>query len=197
MLRLALSPRWIVWHVLTLGAMVTCGLLAAWQWERAGSAMGSVLNIGYGVQWPIFAVFFGVMWWRFLRMEVLELRAIDASNAAAPGGTADAVVAAHLQNASGGRSPAGRPARPADAAADVPPASVRSLAADSPLASVRSASPAADARFAPVRGAGPAEPSPFRRAPRHATAVTEAEDPELAEYNRMLGALAERDAATG
>jgi hypothetical protein len=71
--RLILSPRWIVWHVLTLGAMVTCGFLAAWQWHRAGSAMGSALNVGYGLQWPLFAVFFGVMWWRMLRMEAAKL----------------------------------------------------------------------------------------------------------------------------
>jgi len=70
-----LSPRWILWHVLTLGAMVTCGLLAAWQWERAGSAMGSALNVGYGLQWPVFGLFFGVMWWRFLQMELRQLHA--------------------------------------------------------------------------------------------------------------------------
>jgi DNA-binding transcriptional regulator of glucitol operon len=76
--QLVLSPRWIVWHLLTLGAMVTCGWLAAWQWERAGSAMGSAMNIGYGLQWPVFAVFFGVMWWRLLRMELREVRAAQA-----------------------------------------------------------------------------------------------------------------------
>lgn len=80
--RLILSPRWIVWHVLTLGAMVTCGWLAAWQWERAGSAMGSALNVGYGLQWPLFAVFFGVMWWRMLRMEAAKLEEEVASPAA-------------------------------------------------------------------------------------------------------------------
>lgn len=74
MLRLLVSPKWIAWHVLTLGAMVTCGFLSAWQWHRAGEAMGSALNIGYGVQWPIFAVFFGFMWWHFLRMEVRQVR---------------------------------------------------------------------------------------------------------------------------
>ena len=57
----------MLWHLLTLGAMVTCGCLAAWQWQRAGSAMGSALNVGYGLQWPLFAMFFGVMWWRLLR----------------------------------------------------------------------------------------------------------------------------------
>ena len=82
MRRLILSPRWIVWHVLTLGAMVTCGWLAAWQWQRAGSAMGSALNVGYGLQWPLFAVFFGVMWWRMLRMEAAKLE--EAASAAPP-----------------------------------------------------------------------------------------------------------------
>jgi hypothetical protein len=71
--RLVLSPRWILWHLLTLGAVAACLWLAAWQWGRAGSAMGSALNIGYGLQWPLFAVFFAVMWWRFLRMEIREL----------------------------------------------------------------------------------------------------------------------------
>ncbi len=66
--QLVLSPRWIFWHVLTLGAMATCGWLAAWQWGRAGSSMGTALNVGYGLQWPIFALFFGYMWFRFLRM---------------------------------------------------------------------------------------------------------------------------------
>ena len=78
MLRLALSPRWLLWHVLTLGAMATCGWLAVWQWQRAGSAMGSALNVGYGLQWPVFAVFFGVMWWRFLSLEARELPAEPA-----------------------------------------------------------------------------------------------------------------------
>ena len=63
----------MLWHLLTLGAMVTCGFLAAWQWHRAGEAMGSALNVGYGLQWPLFAVFFGVMWWRMLRMEATQL----------------------------------------------------------------------------------------------------------------------------
>jgi DNA-binding transcriptional regulator of glucitol operon len=87
--RLILSPRWIVWHVLTLGAMVTCGWLAAWQWQRAGSAMGSALNVGYGLQWPLFAVFFGVMWWRMLRMEAAKL---EEAASAAPAGEDTAPV---------------------------------------------------------------------------------------------------------
>lgn len=85
MLRIALSPRWILWHVLTLGAMVTCGLLASWQWGKAGSALGSALNVGYGLQWPVFALFFGYMWWRMLRLE--------ARRQAGPGATSDPLPA--------------------------------------------------------------------------------------------------------
>jgi hypothetical protein len=73
-----------MWHLLTLGAMVTCGWLAAWQWQRAGSAMGSALNVGYGLQWPVFALFFGVMWWRFLRMELRQLHAEQEPEVAEP-----------------------------------------------------------------------------------------------------------------
>lgn len=72
---LILSPRWIGWHLLTLGAMVTCGFLAVWQWRRAGSAMGSAVNVGYGLQWPVFAVFFAWIWWRMLRIEIAKLPA--------------------------------------------------------------------------------------------------------------------------
>jgi hypothetical protein len=71
--RLVLSPRWILWHLLTLAAVAACLWLAVWQWQRAGSAMGSALNVGYGLQWPLFAVFFAVMWWRMLRMELSRL----------------------------------------------------------------------------------------------------------------------------
>lgn len=84
-LRLLLSPKWLTWHVLTLGAMATCGFLAVWQWGRAGSAMGSAVNVGYGLQWPLFAVFFAYMWWRFLRMEIAALRKEPSEP---PGGTA-------------------------------------------------------------------------------------------------------------
>ena len=89
MRQLILSPRWIVWHVLTLGAVITCGWLAAWQWERAGSAMGSALNIGYGLQWPFFAVFFAVMWWRLLRMEAAKLAETEGAAEPGPGESAE------------------------------------------------------------------------------------------------------------
>lgn len=72
---MVLSPKWILWHLLAILAVATCVVAAVWQWDRAGSALGSALNVGYGVQWPIFAVFFAYMWWRFLRMDLQEHRA--------------------------------------------------------------------------------------------------------------------------
>jgi hypothetical protein len=83
-----------MWHLLTIGAMITCGFLSAWQWGRAGSAMGSALNVGYGLQWPLFAVFFGFMWWRFLSMELAKLREAPEVDAAEPEPAADPVPAA-------------------------------------------------------------------------------------------------------
>jgi DNA-binding transcriptional regulator of glucitol operon len=159
--QLILSPRWIVWHVLTLGAMTTCGFLAAWQWGRAGSAMGSALNVGYGLQWPVFAVFFGYMWWRFLRMELAELKApADAEAPEAPE-AAEVVESTETPGSTG-----------ITAAAEAEPVE-------------------------PAAAPGPEEPSPF--GPRPASArvprVSDEDDPELAEYNRMLAALAARDAA--
>lgn len=143
------SPRWMLWHVLTLGAMLTCGGLAIWQWQRAGSALGSAVNVGYGLQWPIFAIFFGVMWWRFLRMEVRELRA------AIPDQAADWACPA-----------SGAPPSPAETGGP-----------GDPVAAPATTGSASDA------------PSPFTRAPRRAVPVTERDDPELAEYNRMLAEL--------
>jgi DNA-binding transcriptional regulator of glucitol operon len=119
-----LSPRWIAWHLLTLGAMVACGFLSAWQWHRAGSAMGSAVNVGYGLQWPVFAVFFAWIWWRMLRIEIAKLPTV--------------------------------PPEPAEV----------------PVAS---------------------GPSPFAYRPGRISAADEAEEPALAEYNRMLAALAAQD----
>ena len=153
MLRLILSPRWIVWHVLTIGAMVTCAYLSAWQWARAGSATGSVLNIGYALQWPAFAIFFGFMWFRMLSMELRRLRSEEA----------DEVHLAEPPDALPERPAAGAP-EPDDTAAPAPPP----------------------------------PPSPFLPRPAAAAEppITDETDPELAAYNRMLAALAERDRAS-
>jgi hypothetical protein len=94
--RVVLSPRWILWHLLAILAVAVCVVAAIWQWDRAGSALGSALNVGYGIQWPIFAVFFAYMWWRFLRLELLEHREDAAAEGPEPAETVEppAVVVA-------------------------------------------------------------------------------------------------------
>lgn len=101
------------WHVLSLGAVLTCAWLASWQWGKAGSAMGSALNIGYGLQWPVFAVFFAVMWWRMLYLEARRIRA-GAAGEQVPAAPAEPVAVANPGPDAGG-SPFGR--RPARAVA--------------------------------------------------------------------------------
>ena len=117
----------LVPSVLTLGAMATCGFLAVWQWRRAGSAMGSAVNVGYGLQWPVFAVFFAWIWWRMLQIEIAKLPTT---------------------------------AEPEPQAAPPP---------DDP------------------------GPSPFAYRPGRVGPIDEAESPALAEYNRLLAALAAHD----
>lgn len=177
-MRLLLSPRWMVWHVLTLGAMVACTWLAIWQWGRAGSAMGSALNVGYGLQWPLFAVFFGVMWWRFLSMEIADLRAAGADG---PDETAGAPSAAEPPVAGSGTPVAGT----APSAAPTPATASASMSA-SKEAAASASTPTTEPVPAP-----PAGPSPFTSRPANA-APPRSTDPQLRAYNEELARLAAR-----
>ncbi|GAA4688635.1 hypothetical protein GCM10023215_25840 [Pseudonocardia yuanmonensis] len=175
---MVLSPRWILWHLLAILAVAVCVVAAIWQWGRAGSALGSALNVGYGIQWPIFAVFFAYMWWRFLRMELLERREDGAAE---------------------------EPAATEPAESDPPAPSAVPIAADPRAAElaepVRAARPTETGSVktddpADVDRPLPWAATPFTRSPVAAPApVTDEEAPGLAEYNRMLAGLAARDAA--
>lgn len=64
-----LSPKWWVGHLLVAlaaGAFVTLGV---WQWDRSQSIAGDFQNLGYALQWPLFAVFAVLAWWRVLWLE--------------------------------------------------------------------------------------------------------------------------------
>lgn len=80
MLRLLLTPRWVGWTACALLAVVVCGGMAYWQLLRAESPDGSLLNTGYALQWPLFGVFFAVLWWRMLRSEARLLEEITTRN---------------------------------------------------------------------------------------------------------------------
>ncbi|MFC4377799.1 transcriptional regulator [Nocardia halotolerans] len=46
-----------------------CLALAWWQWERFDSATGTGQNLGYALQWPLFAAFAVFAYVRFVRLE--------------------------------------------------------------------------------------------------------------------------------
>jgi hypothetical protein len=69
MLRLLLSPRWLVRHVLLVGAVTVCWFFGRWQLGRALDRH-SVLNWSYAIEWMLFAGFAFLMWGWFLRDEL-------------------------------------------------------------------------------------------------------------------------------
>ncbi|MCV7171146.1 hypothetical protein H7I41_14610 [Mycobacterium manitobense] len=54
--------------LVTLGA-AGCLALAWWQWTRYESASGSFQNLGYALQWPMFAGFCFYAYYKFVRYE--------------------------------------------------------------------------------------------------------------------------------
>ena len=68
-LRLLVSRRWLVRHVLLVASLVTCFFFFRWQLGRA-EARHSVLNWSYAIQWCLFAAFAVLTWGWFLRDEL-------------------------------------------------------------------------------------------------------------------------------
>ncbi|MDV3127924.1 hypothetical protein M1247_23605 [Mycobacterium sp. 21AC1] len=54
--------------LVTLGAAGCLGL-AWWQWTRYESASGTFQNLGYALQWPMFAAFCFYAYYKFVRYE--------------------------------------------------------------------------------------------------------------------------------
>ncbi|MDG3008640.1 transcriptional regulator [Rhodococcus sp. D2-41] len=50
-------------------AAATCLGLGWWQWQRFESSAGTYQNLGYALQWPLFAVFFVYGYRRFVQLE--------------------------------------------------------------------------------------------------------------------------------
>ena len=69
MLRLLLTPRWLVRHALLVAALVVCWFFGRWQLGRALDR-DSVLNWSYAVEWFLFAGFAVLCWGWFLRDEL-------------------------------------------------------------------------------------------------------------------------------
>jgi DNA-binding transcriptional regulator of glucitol operon len=64
-----LTPGWVVGYVLVAIFVVACGWLGWWQWQRAESTTGTIQNLGYALQWPLFGVAAIYMLRRAIRME--------------------------------------------------------------------------------------------------------------------------------
>ncbi|MDP9407516.1 MAG: hypothetical protein M3P95_06525 [Actinomycetota bacterium] len=67
MLRLLLTPRWLLRSALAVvvaGAFVWLGL---WQWDRAHSSTGRGTNVAYAIEWFVFAGFVFFCLWHWLK----------------------------------------------------------------------------------------------------------------------------------
>ena len=67
MRRFLLSPRWLAGHVLALACVLLFLRLGWLQWQVSRSARGSFQNLGYALQWPLFALFVVFAWTRIVR----------------------------------------------------------------------------------------------------------------------------------
>jgi hypothetical protein len=68
--KILLSPKWWGLHLLVFTLFLVFLRLGLWQWHRAQSPSGGIQNYAYAFQWPLFAVFGLVLWWRTLKIEV-------------------------------------------------------------------------------------------------------------------------------
>jgi DNA-binding transcriptional regulator of glucitol operon len=69
-----------------LASLAVCCALAWWQWERYSSASGTLQNLGYVLQWPVFGLFPAFMFWRIrqLNRRVAEADTQTEAKASAP-----------------------------------------------------------------------------------------------------------------
>ncbi|NLG55508.1 MAG: transcriptional regulator [Rhodococcus sp.] len=58
---------------------IGCLALGWWQWERYESASGSGQNLGYALQWPLFAAFLVFAYRRFVQLEDQQAEDVSES----------------------------------------------------------------------------------------------------------------------
>jgi len=56
-------------HLVALAAMLVCFRLGVWQWDRSQESSGTLQNLGYALQWPLFGLFIPFMYWRMWQLE--------------------------------------------------------------------------------------------------------------------------------
>jgi DNA-binding transcriptional regulator of glucitol operon len=67
--RFVLARRWWAGHLLVATCCAVFVRLGGWQWDRAHSPTGGWQNLGYALQWPLFALALAAAWVRFLWLE--------------------------------------------------------------------------------------------------------------------------------
>ena len=65
--RFLITPKWLAWHLIMIGAVYGMLVLGDWQLHRA--LAGNGLSWAYTFEWPIFAVFAVVFWAKTIRDE--------------------------------------------------------------------------------------------------------------------------------
>ena len=78
------TPAWIARHVLALVLIAGCLALGWWQFTRATG--GNALSWGYTFEWPVFAGFFGFLWWREVQLARRGKPAAEETRAPDPSG---------------------------------------------------------------------------------------------------------------
>lgn len=73
------SSRGLLIVAVSVVSLIGGALLAWWQWTRYQSASGTLQNLGYVLQWPLFGVFPAFM---FYRINLAAKRAREADEAA-------------------------------------------------------------------------------------------------------------------
>jgi DNA-binding transcriptional regulator of glucitol operon len=63
-----LALRWLGIAGVCLLSLAGAVALAWWQWERYESASGSLQNLGYVLQWPLFGLFPAFVFWRMRKL---------------------------------------------------------------------------------------------------------------------------------
>jgi DNA-binding transcriptional regulator of glucitol operon len=99
-----LAPRWLLVHLLALAAVVVCFRLGWWQWDRSQEATGSLQNLGYALQWPLFGLFVPFMYWRMWKLDK-ERRDTEAVAVAASASATEEPAADEASAARSRRSP--------------------------------------------------------------------------------------------
>lgn len=74
-MRRVLTPKWLAFHLLAIVLVAVMLRLGWWQWHRAESTSGSLQNLGYAFEWPVFAGFVVFMWWKTIRDDQRRHRA--------------------------------------------------------------------------------------------------------------------------